>query len=254
MRRTLNNSPIIRTNMKANSNPFIHSPILGYTANSQNVFQLVKSKLDVFSHKKIFLGLFCIVLLSFVSCSKSDNMSTPGKVRPTISSLSVSVSLNVPLFPQQNSMWCWAASGQMCMTYLGATVDVSQCTQANNEFGKTNCCNKLIPSPCLNGGWPEFSKYGFSAQTTNSTALSWEQIQTQIGCLKPIAFTWHWTGGGGHMMVINGYAVINGENWVIINDPWGSPDVGAQYSITYEDYVSGNDHTHWDDFYDITKS
>ena len=205
--------------MKAKSNPFIHSPIPGYPANSQNEFKLVKniiffdkSKLDVFSHKKILFGLFSFVLLSFVSCSKSDIMSTIGKGFPTNSSLSESSFLNVPLFPQQNSTWCWAASGQMCMTFLGATVDVSQCTQANNEFGKTNCCNNPIPSPCLNGGWPEFSKYGFSAQTTNSTALSWAQIQTQIGCLKPIAFTWHWTGGGGHMMVIKGYAVMDGVN------------------------------------------
>jgi Papain-like cysteine protease AvrRpt2 len=241
MRRTLNNSLIIRTNMKTKSNSFIHCPIY--------------FELDVFSHKKILLGLFCIVLLSFASCSKRDNMSISGKGCPTISSLSASGSLNVPLFPQQNSMWCWAACGQMCMTFLGATVDVSQCTQANNEFGKTNCCNNPIPSPCLNGGWPEFSKYGFSALMTNSTALSWAQIQTQIGCLnKPIAFTWHWTGGGGHMMVITGYAVIDSENWVIINDPWGDPNVGAQYPITYEDYVSGSDHTHWNDFYDITKS
>jgi hypothetical protein len=239
----------------------IFALFLGYPANSQNVFKLfknliffmAKSKLDVFSYKKIFLGLFCIVLLSFVSCSKTYNMSSSGNGCQTISSFSLSGSLIVPLFPQQNSMWCWAASGQMCMTFLGATVDVSQCTQANNEFGKTNCCNNPTSSPCLNGGWPEFSKYGFSAQTTNNTALSWAQIQTQIGCLnKPIAFSWHWTRGGGHMMVITGYAIIDGENWVFINDP-GAPNVGSQYSITYEDYVSGSDHTHWNDFYDITK-
>jgi len=234
---------------------------LGYPANSQNLFKLVKnlifftdkSKLDAFSHKKIFSGLFCIVLLSFVSCSKSDNMSISGNGCPTISSPSVSGSLNVPLFPELASSWCWAASGQMCMAFLGATVDVSQCTQANNVFGQTNCCNNPTPSPCVQGAWPEFSKYGFSARMTNNTALSWAQIQTQIGCLnKPIAFSWHWTSGGGHMMVITGYAVIDGENWVFINDP-GVPDFGLHYQISYEDYVSGSDHTHWNDFYDITK-
>ena len=163
-------------------------------------------------------------------------------------------SIDVPLYPQQTDMWCWAASGQMCMTFLGAKVDVSQCTQANNEFGQTNCCNNPTPTPCVNGGWPEFTKYGFTATTTSDAALTWDQIKTQIGCLnKPVAFSWHWTGGGGHMMVVTGYAVIDGENYVFINDPW-APNVGGQYPITYDDYVSGSDHTHWNDYYDIIKN
>jgi Papain-like cysteine protease AvrRpt2 len=163
-------------------------------------------------------------------------------------------SIDVPLFPQQTDMWCWAASGQMCMTFLGATVDVSQCTQANNRFGKSDCCNAPTPDECVNGGWPEFPKYGFTANVTSDAPLTWDQIKNQIDCLKkPVAFSWHWTGGGGHMMVLTGYAVIDGENWVFINNPW-EPNVGAQSSMTYDDYVSGSDHTHWNDYYDITKN
>jgi len=105
----------------------------------------------------------------------------------------------------------------------------------------------------VNGGWPEFDKYGFSANTTSDAPLSWADVKKQIYCYhKPIAFSWHWNSGGGHMMVITGYAVIDGQNWVFINDPW-APNVGGQYSITYDDYVSGSDHTHWNDYYNITK-
>jgi hypothetical protein len=148
-------------------------------------------------------------------------------------------------------MWCWAASAQMCMEFLGT--NVSQCTQANNEFGRTDCCNSPVPSDCVNGGWPEFDKYNFTFKRTSNAALSWDDIKKQIYCYKkPVAFSWHWTGGGGHMMVITGYAVIGGEQYLFINDPW-APNVGNQTSITYANYVSGSDHTHWDDFYDITK-
>ena len=162
-------------------------------------------------------------------------------------------SVAVALHPQQTNMWCWAASGQMCMSFLGATVDITQCTQANNRFGKTNCCNSPTPSPCVNGGWPEFDKYGFSSNMTTDAALSWADVKKQIYCYhKPIAFSWHWTGGGGHMMVITGYAVVNGQNMVFINDPW-APNVGGQYAITYDDYVAGSGHTHWNDYYNITK-
>jgi len=157
----------------------------------------------------------------------------------------------VALRAQETGMWCWAASAQMCMQFLGANVD--QCTQANNEFGRNDCCNSPVPNDCVNGGWPEFDKYSFTSNRTSNTALSWDALKKQIYCKKkPVAFSWHWTGGGGHVMVVTGYAVINNEKYLFINDPW-SPNQGAQYSITYDNYVTGGDHTHWDDFYDITK-
>jgi hypothetical protein len=157
----------------------------------------------------------------------------------------------VALRPQETSMWCWAASGEMCMEFLGTSV--TQCDEANKRFGRTDCCNNPVPAGCVNGGWPEFDKYGFTATLTSDAALSWEDLKKQIYCAKkPFAFSWHWNGGGGHMMVVTGYAVINNVNYVSINDPW-APNVGNQRFITYAEYVSGSDHTHWNDYYNITK-
>ena len=45
---------------------------------------------------------------------------------------------------------------------------------------------------------------------------------------------------------------IDGVNYVSVNNPW-PPNVGDQYTKTYDDYVSGSDHTHWDDYYNVTK-
>ena len=157
----------------------------------------------------------------------------------------------VILRSQETGMWCWAASGQMCMEFLGT--NVTQCDEANKRFGRNDCCNSPVPTGCVNGGWPEFDKYNFTFSTTSDAALSWDALQTQIYCRsKPIAFSWHWNGGGGHMMVVTGYAVINNVNYVSINDPW-APNVGNQRFITYDEYVSGSDHTHWNDYYNITK-
>jgi hypothetical protein len=163
-----------------------------------------------------------------------------------------SKSLQVALYSQQTDMWCWAASGQMCMSFLGATVDISQCTEATKEFGRNDCCNTPTPNNCVNGGWPEFEKFGFAASVTNYMALSWSQLTAQIDSQKPVAFSWAWTGGGGHMMVATGYSLAGNDSLVHINDPW-EPNVGKQYWISYSDYVSGSDHTHWNDFYSITK-
>ena len=157
----------------------------------------------------------------------------------------------VTLRPQETELWCWAASGEMVMEFLGTSI--TQCDEANKRFGLTDCCNNPVPAACINGGWPEFGKYGFSVRITSSAPLSWDNVREQISCKrKPFAFSWQWTGGGGHMMVAIGYATVGGVNYVTINDPW-APNVGDQRIITYDAYASGSGYTHWDDYYDVTK-
>jgi hypothetical protein len=111
-----------------------------------------------------------------------------------------------------------------------------------------------MPNDCVNGGFPDFGKYNFSCSHTNYAALSWSEIKRQISNLKkPIAFSWQIIGHGGHMMVITGYYSDNGTNYVYVNDPF-DVNIGSQYTLTYEEYVSGSDHTHWNDYYNITKN
>ena len=96
----------------------------------------------------------------------------------------------VALNPQQTSMWCWAASGQMVMGALGTTV--TQCDEANRRFGRTDCCNNPTPAACINGGWPEFDKYGYTFSVTADAPLTWDQVKKHIYCRKqPFAFSWH---------------------------------------------------------------
>ena len=150
-------------------------------------------------------------------------------------------------------MWCWAASGEMCMDFLGT--NVTQCDQARKRFNHTDCCNTPTPSGCVMGGWPEFEKYNFTVnKTTWGNALSWDVLKKQIFCkLKPFCFSWGWTGGGGHMMVAYGYVTANNERYVLVNNPW-PPNAGALQMITYDFFVaSAGDHEHWVDYYDITK-
>ncbi len=160
--------------------------------------------------------------------------------------------LAVTLWPQETSQWCWAASGQMCMDFLGN--NVSQCTQANNRFGLTGCCNATIPNNCVNGGWPEFNKYNFTSLNTTNAPLSWDKIRSEIDCKnRPITYTWHWPGTSGHMVAIVGYSTgeCNDEKFLHINNPL-PVNVGSNYTITYDAYVAGDPgSSHWNDYYEI---
>src|SRR5262245_38597906 len=157
----------------------------------------------------------------------------------------------VTLRPQETDMWCWAASGKMVMEFLG--VPVKQCRQANDRFVLTGCCNNPVPGACVQGGWPEFGRYGFTFQKTSSEPLTWGAIREQIGCKnRPFAFSWKWAGEGGHMMVVIGYSTVAGTNYVTIIDPL-PVNVGSQSIISYDAYSSGNGYTHWDDYYDVAK-
>jgi hypothetical protein len=179
-------------------------------------------------------------------------------------------SLPVERLAQETSMWCWAASSQMVMSYLGHPQ--SQCQQANDRFGRKDCpCNHCsLPvsnSACARGGWPDFKRYGFSSKNTCDKPLSWEELRAQIsdgaGCKKtPVLFSWHWVGGGGHMMVATGYSTLKGVNYVTVLDP-GAPcegngreengSKGNGRIIPYDFYVESLKlYTHWNDFYDIT--
>ena len=65
----------------------------------------------------------------------------------------VTTELQVTLRPQKTGMWCWAASGQMVMEYLGKPVE--QCIQANNRLNRSDCCKSPTPDECVMGGWPD---------------------------------------------------------------------------------------------------
>ena len=79
--------------------------------------------------RKLILFAILVTLLTACQCVPTDNDH-----------------LAVTLHPQETSMWCWAASGQMTMEFLGS--NVNQCTQANDRLGRNDCCNLPVPAGC----------------------------------------------------------------------------------------------------------
>jgi len=173
-------------------------------------------------------------------------------------------SLNVPLDPQLQTQWCWAASAEMIMAYLGT--NIQQCAQANYRFNRTDCCTSAASAEggteCNQSGWPDWSYWGFSfEETAVGSALSFAELQAEFAANRPVGFAWSWTGGGGHYMVATGTEVdANSVEYVNVSDPW-LPNVGDEVTLTYDDWVAGpagvdptatSSYTHLADDYGIT--
>lgn len=132
---------------------------------------------------------------------------------------------------------------------------VKQCDQVCKRFNTPECCD-CTPADCDRTGWPEFEKYGFRCKTTYDAALKDYQIKTEIDNGRPVAFSWHLLNqqgqddGQGHMMVIIGYSEADGVLYLRVNNPL-PVNKGGVIRMTYNKYVEGTDHTHWDDYYDI---
>lgn len=157
---------------------------------------------------------------------------------------------------QETSQWCWAASGEMIMEYIGTSTtpprETPQCYQANQGFGRTDCCTCPTPAGCVSPGWPQFDTWGYNSTTTAwGTALTWAQVTNEINSGRPFMLSWAWHGGGAHALVGIGYnqrlIIVRKDflarptvkklppkvvalwppvrpvltlNWVLINNPW----------------------------------
>jgi hypothetical protein len=168
------------------------------------------------------------------------------------------VILPMTLYAQQTNMWCWAASGEMIMTYLGVNGDISQCTQANNYNNRADCCNNF--QNCVLGGWPEFDRYGCNYDKTfQGTALTFAQLKTEFQNNRPVGFAWGWLSGGGHYMTARGVYVDDvGNQYVYILDPspWNvdKNNGGSARLISYFEFVRvPGAYSTWGNDYNIIK-
>lgn len=183
---------------------------------------------------------------TFSSCCKPDKIA----------------SIDVNLRPQETNNWCWLANTQMIHEFFGGSV--TQCSLANSQLGKSNCCTPEEEDgcpkndDCNNAGSTQsaIESLGYTL-TLSTTPLSWEDLRKKVDCgEKPLVFGDGPSGGGtGHVRVIYGYAEAGGVRYVYLKDPW-SPCEGSDDEITYETYskTTGTGRLHRKTLYDITKN
>jgi hypothetical protein len=130
-----------------------------------------------------------------------------------------SQALNFDMQAQTQSNWCWAATATSVSHFYWPWSGWTQCSVANGELGRGDCCNSPVPSPC-NVPW-----YLDRALTRTDNFVSitgpvdYQTVRTEIAAGRPVGARIGWSGGGGHFMVIYGCGRAAGIEYFNIDDP-----------------------------------
>ena len=168
--------------------------------------------------------------------------------------------LPVQLHAQETEVWCWAATGQMTMEFLGTRV--SQSEQANLQFRRGDCDQVPIPRSCIRGGEILLRPYGFRYDISTSPLNEGEIAYQLYGLRKPIPFAWRFPGGGGHAALVVGYVrQADGTLLVECLDPYPPPlkdprdwGGGQRVFMPYSRWVGDYDHTFSHAFFNVTRN
>jgi papain like cysteine protease AvrRpt2 len=169
-------------------------------------------------------------------------------------------SLPVVLHPQETELWCWAATGQMTMEFLGGGA-ISQSEQVNRALRRTDCGMRPTPRACIRGGNITLKPYGFTYDESKKPLTEGALAYQLYGLHKPVPFAWYFPGGGGHAALAVGYVrQADGTFLVECLDPYPpafkdarSWAGGQRLFIPYRRWVSDYDHTFALNYYNVTR-
>lgn len=144
-------------------------------------------------------------------------------------------SLLIPLIPQKQPQWCWAACIQMVLKYFDSSTTIDQCDLSNWLFGVQGCCSlpsaSLCNRPCLISDVSRvYGQYSISSTLSNGI-ISISALQSEINADRPVEIALAWLGGGGHLVLVVGWEPGGTEGPLLkINDPSKGQIISTYYS------------------------
>ncbi|MET8543406.1 papain-like cysteine protease family protein [Kitasatospora sp. NPDC004799] len=135
--------------------------------------------------------------------------------------------LNITMQQQQQTNWCWAASGNTIATWYGYNYSQNQfCNAAFGRSVNSSCPNNQATLGDVQNG---LNWVGINPGSYVNGYLNYATVQSEVNADRPIETRIQWSSGGGHMHVLYGYDT--GNNWVYWGDPWPS-----NYRYNWADY------------------
>lgn len=142
--------------------------------------------------------------------------------------------LSITMQAQENSNWCWAASGNTVAAFFGYSYSQNQfCNLAFQRAINSSCPDSQAT---LGDDQTAFNAIGLNSGYYFAGYLSYSSVVNEIDAIRPIITRIQWQSGGGHMMVIYGYD--KSQSWVYWGNPWPS---STRYNWgTWSYYVSNS--------------
>jgi papain like cysteine protease AvrRpt2 len=147
---------------------------------------------------------------------------------------------------QEQTQWCWSATGTSVALYYNGASGWTQCTLVNAELGRTDCCSNPSSASCNVPGTLStvLTRVGHLASFTGSST-SFADLRTEIDNGRPLGVRIGWSGGGGHFNVLSCYtwnARLRLQS-VEVEDPWYGTSVW-DYDVFRTAYQGSGSWTH----------
>lgn len=123
---------------------------------------------------------------------------------------------------QQELNWCWAAVTSSVHRYFTPHPPLGQCQIATATLGG-NCCVQPVPDDLNSPHSLEDVLINFGAHAVlEHNPLSFQDLKKQIDNSLPVCAYIQWPGGPdrGHFVVLIGYGLTGGVEWVDVADPF----------------------------------
>jgi hypothetical protein len=144
---------------------------------------------------------------------------------------------------QQQANWCWAAVSTSVALYYDPLSNWTQCTVANGELARTDCCGAGASTSCNVYGYLDsaLARVGHLDHMDGSVA-GFQAVDDETDAGRPLGVRVAWSGGGAHFLAIIGY-LEDVQNYVAVDDPiYGKSDVS--YDTLRTSYQGSGTWTH----------
>ncbi|MCC3778731.1 papain-like cysteine protease family protein [Streptomyces sp. UNOB3_S3] len=146
--------------------------------------------------------------------------------------------LNIGMQAQQQTNWCWAASGNTIATWFGRKYSQNQfCNAAFNRAQGSTCPNNQAT---LGNVQNALDWAGINEGRYVNGWLRYSTVKSEIDAGRPVETRIQWQSGGGHMHVIYGYDDAN--SMVYWGDPWPSSN---RYNWASHNWYVNNNQFAW---------
>lgn len=178
--------------------------------------------------RKKFKFLVMIAVMTLICLGLGDirSVMAKGKVQDK-----AYASATVAAIQQEQSNWCWAACSSAVLQHYG--INASQEDIVNyikgGLYNQTATTGEMLRAVRENGLSASFRG-----------VPTYDQIQSEIDTGNPMETLIGWTNGGGHALVLDGYFLNQGRQYINIMDPW----YGDHFNYNYQ-YYRSNENFKW---------